>query len=420
VTRKKLLAIVYSLKHFRQYLLGRQFKIRTDHAPLTWLRKMPEPIGQQARWLEIMEEFEFEVTHRPGVKHTNADALSRRPCNLKSCACKQVNSSVVVTNNMVNSAMICSVKTNQNDDEYWTFEGIKQAQELDENISRIVQFIIRSPDKPPWEKVAMLNHETKCLWSMWPRLRLWQGLLQRKFEVIETRKIIWQVVLPKVMRDKFLSEAHGGMTGGHLAKSRTVATVQARAYWPSWSSDFDMFLKKCPACARYHRGNVPRQTSMQTPMVGDPWFRLSLDITGPHPRSRKGNQYILTLVDHFTKWAEAIPVRNHTAQTVAQRLMENVFSRFGAPQQILTDRGSEFESDLFRNLLEWMGIDKLRTTVFKASSNGQVERFHRTLNSMLAKVVSDSQRNWDECVPYVLVAYRATQHESTGFSPNKY
>jgi len=158
---------------------------------------------------------------------------------------------------------------------------------------------------------------------------------------------------------------------------------------------------------------------MQTPLVEQPWFRLSIDITGPHPKSTKGNQYILTMVDHFTKWAEAIPIRNHTASTIARQLMVNVFSRFGAPHQILTDRGSEFESDLFRALLDWMGIDKLRTTIFKASTNGQVERFHRSLNSMLAKVISDSQRNWDECVPFVMAAYRASKHEVTGYTPNK-
>ena len=158
---------------------------------------------------------------------------------------------------------------------------------------------------------------------------------------------------------------------------------------------------------------------MQTPLLGGPWLRVSLDITGPHPRSSRSNQYILTLVDHFSKWAEAIPLRNHTAPTVARALMVHVFSRFGAPQQILTDRGSEFESDLFRNLMEWMEIEKLRTTVFKASTNGVVERCHRTLNSMLAKVVNDNQRNWDECVPYVMAAYRATPHESTGYSPNR-
>ena len=69
--------------------MGRAFKIRTDHAPLTWLRHTPDPVGQQARWLEIMEEFDFQVEHRPGVRHGNADALSRRPCHVKSCACRQ-------------------------------------------------------------------------------------------------------------------------------------------------------------------------------------------------------------------------------------------------------------------------------------------------------------------------------------------
>ena len=89
VTRKELLAVVYFLRHFKQYLLGRQIRVQTDHAALTWLRKTPEPIGQQARWLEIMEEFDFTVEHRPGVRHTNADAMSRRPCPKKDCFCSQ-------------------------------------------------------------------------------------------------------------------------------------------------------------------------------------------------------------------------------------------------------------------------------------------------------------------------------------------
>jgi len=147
--------------------------------------------------------------------------------------------------------------------------------------------------------------------------------------------------------------------------------------------------------------------------------RVSVDITGPHPRSSRGNQYILTFVDHFTKWAEAIPIRNHTAPIVARTLMTHVFSRFGAPYQILTDRGPEFESELFKQLLVLMGVEKLRTTPYKPSCNGTVERFHRTLNSMLGKVVSDSQRDWDDRLPLVLAAYRASPHSSTGYSPNQ-
>ena len=124
-------------------------------------------------------------------------------------------------------------------------------------------------------------------------------------------------------------------------------------------------------------------------------------------------------MDHFSQWAEAIPLRNHTAPTVVPALMTHVFSKFEAPQQLLTDRGSEFESELFPELMKWIEIDKLRTTAFDPSCNGVVERFHRMLNLMLGKVVSESQRDWDERSPLVLAAYQATPHESTGMTPNK-
>ena len=77
ITRKELLAIVYAVKYIRQYLLGRSFNIRTYHATLTWLRRTPDPDGQQARWLEILEKYDFQMEHQPGVTHGNADALSR-------------------------------------------------------------------------------------------------------------------------------------------------------------------------------------------------------------------------------------------------------------------------------------------------------------------------------------------------------
>ena len=99
--------------------------------------------------------------------------------------------------------------------------------------------------------------------------------------------------------------------------------------------------------------------------------------------------------------------------------MTHVFSRFGAPLQLLTDRGPEFESELFTQLMKWMEIDKLRTTAYQPSTNGAVERFHRTLNTMLGKVVKESQRDWDDRLPAVMAAYRASLHEATGFSPNR-
>ena len=87
VTRRELLAVVTFLRVFKQYLLGRPFTVRTDHSALQWFRRSKEPIGQPGRWLETMEEFEFEIEHRSAAKHGNADALSRRPCVKQSCYC---------------------------------------------------------------------------------------------------------------------------------------------------------------------------------------------------------------------------------------------------------------------------------------------------------------------------------------------
>ena len=114
----------------------------------------------------------------------------------------------------------------------------------------------------------------------------------------------------------------------------------------------------------------------------------------------------------------AIPCRNHEARIVAKLLVDHVFSVFGVPLQLLSDKGAEFESLLMRELCCRLGIDKIRTTSYKPSTNGGCERFHRSLHSMIGKVVSKNQREWDLHIPFILAAYRALVHESTGYSPN--
>ena len=90
-------------------------------------------------------------------------------------------------------------------------------------------------------------------------------------------------------------------------------------------------VRKCEECARYHRGNAPKQTLLNPFHAGEPLEVISIDITGRHPKSRRGNEYIVTVVDLFTRWAEAIPVRNHTAEVVARVLLDRVINRFGTP-----------------------------------------------------------------------------------------
>jgi len=415
VTRKELLAVVHFTRHFRQYLLGRQFVTRTDHAALSWLRKTPEPIGQNARWLEQLGEYDFLVKHRSGKSHGNADAISRHPCLRKpSCsACHPPAKVRCTTSEVPDQPTVSSDPLSR-----WSNEEIAAAQQTDKDIGAIIAFIKVDKKRPEWSEVERHSSELKALWQEWERLEIRGGVFKRRWTATDGSSDSWQIVLPRAYRQEFIKLSHTGMTGGHLGRSKTEDQVQHRAYWPGWRSDVATQLKCCTECAQYHRGKAPHQTPLQPFTAGEPFEIIAIDITGKHPKSAKGNEYILTMTDLFSKWAEAYPIRNHTAQVVAKVLIEQLFSRFGMVKRILTDQGTEFESDLFKELCSRMEIDKIRTSPYKPSTNGCVERFHRTLNAMLGKVVQENQRDWDERLPFVMAAYRAAKHQSTGYSPN--
>lgn len=146
--------------------------------------------------------------------------------------------------------------------------------------------------------------------------------------------------------------------------------------------------------------------------------RLHVDLTGPHPRSRRGSVYIVTCIDPFTKWCEAFPAPNKEAATVARIIVEQVICRLGAPIAILSDQGKEVDGLLMAEVCKLLEIDKQRTTAYKPSTNAAIERFHRTLNSMIGRVIEENHRDWDSLLPYVMAAYRSSRHESTQYSPN--
>lgn len=492
VTRRELLAVVYYLKYFRHYLLGAKqvVRVRTDHAAIQWLRRIPEPVGQQARWLETMEEYNLTIEHRAGRSHGNADAMSRNPCHNKRCCpsfalppavhcpqgvaelgshwvegsdeAKMVNRGVTDAIQMNKAPfessarvdVVCAgisdarspptavMKTSVNrraepdsentvqshsaesmhvDSEFsWTNGNLlADQQRADPNISKIIELLERGKSQPSWDEVAACSEHTKNLWRQWNRLSLREGILVRCFEDVKGANHHLQLIMPQQMRSDFLSAVHAGVAGGHFGRHRTELAVKARAYWPGWIADVRRALRTCEACTKYSRSKPPRQVGIKPILCGEPWEMLSLDVTGPHTVSRQGFRFILTMQDHFSKWAEAVPIRRHTAPIVARILFENVIMRYGAPRRILTDQGPEFESSMLAELCRLMRVDKLRTTPYHPECNGMVERMHRVLNAMLAKVIDDDQRDWPDHLPTVMAAYRASVHEATGFTPNR-
>ena len=420
VTRRELLAVVNYIKYFRAYLLGADppVKVRTDHAALTWLRNIPEPVGQQARWLETMQEYNFTIEHRAGRSHGNADGMSRDPChNARCCPSQEI---AMETEPPARIGVIRRKEIRALGSEFTgRKEQIKEAQSRDSNISPILDLIAANAPKPSWDWAQPRAEEAKALWHQWDRLANTEGVLVRVFEEADGTTSWPQIIMPKEIRAEFLRDAHTGVGGGHLGRHRTELAVRARAYWPGWHEDIRRALRTCNECAQYHRGQPARSTHLSPIVCGEPWELLSLDITGPHPASAQGHCYILTMQDNFTKWAEAFAIRRHTAPIVAHILFHQVIMRFGCPRRILSDRGPEFEGEIMAELCTLMQIDKVRSTPFHPQSNGMLERFHRTLNSMLGKVVEENQRDWHEHLAPVMAAYRATVHEATGFTPNR-
>ena len=144
---------------------------------------------------------------------------------------------------------------------------------------------------------------------------------------------------------------------------------------------------------------------------------VAVDILGPLPESRQGNVYLLVVADYFTRWMEAYPIPNQEAATVAKVLTNEYFLRFSPPEQLHSDQGRQFEAEILEEICKLLGIRKTRTTAYHPQSDGLVERFNRTLLSMLSTMIGKQHDLWEEHVRSVCMAYNTSIQSTTGYSP---
>ena len=137
---------------------------------------------------------------------------------------------------------------------------------------------------------------------------------------------------------------------------------QAPVYWREMRRQAEEWCQKCHLCGSKKSPPRPEKALLRQYLVGAPIERITIDLTGPLPRTKAGNTSIVVVADYFTKWVEAFPLPDQTAGTVARTLVEQVIARFGTPLEIHTDQGREFEAGLFRGVCRLLGIHKTRTT----------------------------------------------------------
>lgn len=356
-----------------------------------------------------LQTYNYEIKHRKGSSHGNADALSRRPCPLDCRYCGRLEE----------RAQAEEVRTIQvATDNGWTPEELAAAQRADEDLSCVIDWK-EAGQRPSWQDVSKLSPATKNYWAQWDSLHLENGLLKRKWESANGSKYVMQIVVPKSRTTDVLQEMHGGPTGGHMGMNKTLDRIRSKFYWVHARSDVENWCRNCTVCAAVKGPRRRLRGPMQVYNVGAPFERIAVDIAGPYPESRKGNRYMLVVADYFSRWPEVYPIPNQEAQTVAEEIVTNWISRYGVPLELHSDQGRNFESQLFRELCRLLGINKTRTTPLHPQSDGMVERFNQTVIKHLAKVVEENQQDWDQQIPLFLMAYRNTAHTTTAETPSK-
>ncbi|XP_071652203.1 uncharacterized protein [Temnothorax longispinosus] len=375
---------------------------------LGWLMSFKNLEGQLARWLERLQQYEFEIIHRKGLIHKNADGLSRRQCESFGCEyCVKVERRQIEESRKSVARIILIGETLQD----WRKEQL-------EDVS--IAFIYRGKEtgiRPSRFEIPAGNVSARIYWSYWDALSLKDGVLYKRWEAPNLKSSIFQLIVPRNRVNQILEEAHDSFSGGHFGVNKTLEKIRKRFYWATCKQDVEEWCKTCKVCVSKKGPLGKGKSPLQIYNVGAPFERLQMDILGPLPITTSGNRYLLVIVDCFTKWVEVFPIRNIRASTVAEVFVNQVISRHGVPLEVHTDQGKNFESKLFAELMNLLGIRKTRTTALHPQSDGQVERQHQTIVNYLAKYISENQKDWDRWVPMFLLAYRSSKHETTGVTP---
>nr|CAH8845942.1 unnamed protein product [Trichobilharzia regenti]CAH8864580.1 unnamed protein product [Trichobilharzia regenti] len=352
---RELLAVYAAVKHFRHFVEGRQFTVFTDHKPLTYaLHTTSDRYSpRESRHLDYISQFTSDIQHVSGSDNAVADALSR------VCA-----TSVPPTIDLHKMAEL-------------------QLNDLNlEHLSNKTSLKI--------ERVPLLNSEATILCDM----------------STGTPRPIVPTSLRRTVFESLHNLSHPGIRA-------TDKLISARFAWPGMNRDVRQWTRACVQCqrAKVTKHNITPLGTFATPDAR--FHHIHLDIVGPLPPSN-GCSYLLTCVDRFTRWPEAIPIPDVTAQTVCRAFMDGWVAHFGCPATVTTDRGQQFESTSFKELLEMLGCKRIRTTAYHPAANGLVERFHRQLKAALMAV---DNSKWTDSLPLVLLSIRATLKGDLQCSP---
>ncbi|KAL6723933.1 hypothetical protein Aduo_018883 [Ancylostoma duodenale] len=383
VTDQEGLAVVYALKKFHYFIYGVHTIVRTDHATLTSLFKRKNVSTRILRWALEIQHYDLTIEHVKGAANSVADALSRVVPLAEN----------VPPTHTEDEKVVCVI----------------QGKWLDElRVDRDFQPIIDAVERGQEMEVRLPRHERK--------------LSSRDFRIENGDLCLIQedgsltLVVPESKRRQLFDEAHHGSMGGHFNAQKMFLRLRKTVFWPGMKKDLSKWCGQCQKCFLTNAKTVntpplkPRSAARPFQIIGVDVLEMGL--------TSRGNRYIVTVIDHLTKYLGAYPVPDKKADTIAEAIFSRRICEGGRwPECILSDRGGEFENAVVTALCEILQIKQDFTNGYCPRENGLTERVNGTIVRMLKKKTV-TPTEWDRILPSVVYAYNASPHAATAESPH--
>ena len=381
VTHREALAVVWALRHFRDLILGFQIHVLTDHYAVTELFKGNSLTGKFARWQLTVQEFNPSFSYIPGKSNTVADALSR------------------------NVAPVSMITDNHS---LPTLEEIQTRQRADPFCSKLMYFL-ESGDASNLPKM----HMSPLAFTLKDDVLYKSANIPSDDQSLHS---VLQLVIPNSLIEVILYHVHDSPLAGHPGKDRCFKQAQRAYFWPTMRKDIIRHCLLCQSCAQ-HRPSIHFEAkNLAYPIPHAPWDSISVDIL-KLPRTENGYQYLLVCVDSFSRFTILVPLKDKSAQSVAQAIINEIICKHASPRALLSDNGTEFNNAMLKEICDVFQIRKCNIVSYSPQANGKAERANRRILDILRHIAASSS-SWDTWIPQVACSLNSAIHSSCNESPH--
>jgi len=366
VYEKELLAIVFAVQKWEQYLIGRPFVIKTDQKSLKHLLEQRISTPFQQFWLAKLMGFDYIIQYKSGTENIVADALSR----------VQGTEFLLMALSTINSDLLTLIEQG------WSNDPI---------LSDIIQ-------------------QKQCNPAAFPKYQLVGGQLRRKGKLV--------IGNDPGLRQKILQWIHASPTGGHSGRDTTLKRLKQLFFWKGMNKDVQKYIRECVVCqACKYTTNAPYGLLQPLPIPKGVWEDISMDFVDGLPKSL-GKEVIWVVVDRLSKYAHFVALSHpYSAETVAQAYMDNIFRLHGIPKSIVSDRDAIFLSTFWQSLFTTLGVDLHLSSAYHPQTDGQTEVVNRCLEQYLRCMCQQNPKEWLKWLPLAEYWYNTSFHSAAQLTP---